>query len=166
MKGRSAQAGMTFIELLLVTAIIGIITAIAMPNIKNYSARAKVSEAILALTKCRGPVGEVYLSGGETLPAADAWGCEESNSSKYVEWIRVTGAGDLLGVGIIKVRLTPAVGDARVANYDVTLAPLNRSGTVMNEDDLGTAVFRWRCGHRDDGTDMDQTFLPGTCRGF
>jgi type IV pilus assembly protein PilA len=165
-KGRSAQAGMTFIELLLVTAIIGILTAVAMPNIKNYSARAKVSEAILALTKCRGPVGEVYLAGGDTMPATDSWGCEENNSSKYVAEIHVTGSGDPKGVGIIKVRLAPAVGDARIANADVTLAPMNRSGTVMDIDDMGTSVFRWRCGHPDDGTDVDPTFLPGTCRGF
>jgi len=166
MKGRNAQEGMTFIELMIVMAIIGIITAVAMPNYKSYLARAKVSEAVLALTKCRGPVQEVYLSGGSTLPADDAWGCEENNTSKYVAEIHVTGAGNPTGVGIIKVRLAAAVGDARIANADITLAPMNRSGNVMNEDDLGDPVYRWRCGYAGDGTDVDPNFLPGTCRGF
>jgi hypothetical protein len=100
------------------------------------------------------------------MPAADGWGCEENNSSKFVAEIHVTGSGDPKGVGIIKVTLAPAVGDARIANGDVTLAPMNRSGTVMDIDDMGTSVFRWRCGHPSDGTDIDPTFLPGTCRGF
>lgn len=162
MTGRNAQAGMTFIELLLVTAIIGILTAVAMPNIKNYSARAKVSEAVLALTKCRGPVQEIYLSGGSSLPAFGEWGCEQSsNVSKYVDAVKVDQY-----TGTITVTLSPAVGDGRIAIRDISLAPMNRSGQVMTEDDLGNGVFRWRCGYPADGTGVDQTFLPGTCRGF
>jgi len=166
MKGLKAQAGMTFIELMIVTAIIGILTAVALPNIKNYAARAKISEAVLALTGCRGPVQEVYLSGGDVLPDTNDWGCEGNNTSKYVEKVEVFGAGHPKGGGIIRVMISGAVGDLRIASGYITLAPLNRSGTVMNEDDLGNGVYRWRCGYPDDGTDLDPNFLPGTCRGF
>jgi type IV pilus assembly protein PilA len=160
MKGRIAQAGMTFIELMVVVAIVGILTTIALPNIKNYSARAKVSEAILAFGRCRNAVQEVYLSGGDTLPGENNWGCESGNTSKFVDSITTTDEG------IIIVRLHPAVGDARIANADITMAPMNRSGTVMNSDDLGNSVYRWRCGSKSDKTDIDPNFLPGTCRGF
>jgi type IV pilus assembly protein PilA len=160
MTGRSKQSGFTFIELMAVVAIIGIITTIALPNIKNYTARAKVSEAMLALTACRTAVQEVYLTGGDTTPGPDNWGCESGNTSKYVESIHTTD------FGIIKVRLSPAVGDGRIANADITMAPLNRANQPMDDNDMGTAVYRWRCGSSIDGTDMDLNFLPSSCRGI
>ena len=160
MGNRSSQAGFTFIELLSVVTIIGIITSIALPNIKNYVARAKVSEAIIAFTSCRAAVQEVYLTGGGNLPGEGNWGCESTNPSKFVDSITTSDEG------IIKVRLSPAVGDARIANADITMAPISRAGTVMTEDDMGTSVHRWRCGSAIDKTDIDPNFLPGTCRGF
>jgi len=160
MTRHSAQAGFTFIELLSVVVIIGLLTTIAMPNIKNYSARAKVSEAMIALTSCRTVVAEVYLSAGGSLPAAGNWGCESTNSSKYVDLI------DTSDVGVIKVTLSPAVGDARIANRDITMAPLNRANQVMDDNDIGSPVYRWRCGSSVDGTTPDMVnFLPSTCRG-
>ncbi len=163
---RGSQGGFTFIELLAVVTIIGIVTTIALPNIKNYTARSKVSEAILALTSCRGAVQEVYLSGGNSLPSEGDWGCERGTRSgtppvsKFVESVWVDPNG------VIVVTLGPGVGDARIANHDLSMAPIHRAGHAMSEDDLGEGVYRWRCGSPTDGTDVDQTFLPSTCRGF
>ena len=166
MGNRRSQAGFTFIELMSVVAIIGILTTIALPNIKNYSARAKVSEAILALTSCRGTVQEVYLSGGNTLPAAGEWGCERGtvvgtpSPSKFVDSITTTADG------VIVVTLGAGVGDARIAIHDISMAPIHRAGHLMTDADLGDGVHRWRCGATTDGTTVDQTFLPSTCRGY
>jgi type IV pilus assembly protein PilA len=160
MRGRNAQAGFTFIELMSVVAIIGILTAIMAPSVKNYTARAKMSEAVLALTKCRGTVTEAYLAGG-ALPADNNWGCEGIVSSKYVAAIEV------IEEGLIRVTTGPAMGDLRIAPKYITLAPLSRSGQRMNEDDdKGSSVFRWRCGSPADGTDTDlANYLPSSCRG-
>ena len=166
MGNRRSQAGFTFIELMSVVVIVGILTTIALPNIKNYSARAKVSEAVLALTSCRATVQEVYLSGGNTLPAAGEWGCERGTVvgtppvSKFVDSVTTTDTG------IIVVTLGPGVGDARIANQDITMRPIHRAGHTMDENDLGEGVYRWRCGLAGDGTQVDQTFLPSTCRGY
>jgi type IV pilus assembly protein PilA len=157
MKGRNAQAGFTFIELMSVVAIIGILTAIMGPNIKNYSARAKISEVILAFGPCRNVVSETYLAGGP-LPAADSWGCESAApTSKYVAEISVDDNG------VIRILTGGAMGDGRVAPKYIYMAPMNRSGTVMDDDDRGNGVYRWRCGGG--LTEIDPTFLPSSCRG-
>jgi len=163
LKGRSAQTGFTFIELMSVVAIMGILICIIMPNVKNYIARAKVTEAISALTACRTPVSEIFQSGssGGTFPSE--WGCEVASGkgSKYVDSI-------VVDAGIIKVLTAGAMGDLRIAPKTITLAPLARSGQVMTEDDMGDPVFRWLCGAVADGTEesFDVSLLPSTCRGY
>ena len=158
MKGLRAQAGFTFVELMAVVVIMGILVVIIMPNIKHYTARAKVSEAIVALTSCRTSVSEVYISGSPIPP--DTWGCDITRKSQYVERLEVEDDGN------IKVFTSPLMGDTRIAIRWITLAPMARSGQRMNPDDYGTPVFRWRCGSTTDGTDIeDFSFLPSSCRG-
>jgi type IV pilus assembly protein PilA len=163
LKGRSAQAGFTFIELLSVVGIMGILLCLMLPAIRGYVARAKVTEAISALTACRTPVAEIFLSSspGDSWPSE--WGCESAagKTSKYIASIEVDK-------GVIRVLTSSAMGDLRISPKYITLAPLARSGLPMTDDDFGDPVFRWRCGAIVDGTEdtFDPTMLPSTCRGF
>jgi type IV pilus assembly protein PilA len=45
-----AQKGFTLVELMVVVAIIGILSAVAIPNFKKYQSKSKMSEAKLALS--------------------------------------------------------------------------------------------------------------------
>ena len=143
---------------MIVVAIIGILASVAMPAFRDYSARAKVTEAIIQLNNCRNTIQEVYMSGG-ALPGVDEWGCEGTGVSRFVERISTTAEG------IVLVTLSGNVADLRLAFHDVSLAPLNSAGQVMNDLDTGSPVRRWRCGSPADGTDLNPNFLPSSCRG-
>jgi len=155
---RSRQSGFTIIEVMIVVVIIGILASVAMPAFRDYSARAKVTEAMVQLTNCRNTIQEVYMSGG-ALPGVDAWGCEAENPSKFVERISTTNEG------IVKVTLSSNVADLRLAFHDISMAPINSAGQVMSDLDVGSPVRRWRCGAPADGTDLSTNFLPSSCRG-
>ena len=50
LKNRIRQDGFTLVELMVVVAIIGLLSAVAIPNFKKYQAKAKISEAKLQLS--------------------------------------------------------------------------------------------------------------------
>lgn len=100
MVNRKASAqGFTLIEVMIVVAVIGILASVAMPTFRGYTARAKVSEAIVLLANCRNQIQEIYTSGGN-LPGPDGFGCEATNPSRYVASISTSNEG--------LVKVTPA----------------------------------------------------------
>jgi type IV pilus assembly protein PilA len=155
---RDTQGGFTLIEVMLVVVIIGVLTSIVLPSVRQNAAQAKMSEAILAFGTCKNAVSEVYLSTGVS-PGAGNWGCENETGpvSQYVGTIRTTPEG------IIKVDID-GVHDLRLDHHTITLEPLDDTGVLMS--DGAGAVRRWRCGNPAAGTDLDMKYLPSSCRGI
>ncbi len=157
---RSMQKGFTLIELMIVVAIIGILAAVALPAYQDYTARAKVSEVVLAASGCRTSITEVFQT-GTSSPTANGFGCEQSTaSSKYVAKIETTAAGAVTvtaGTGI------NAAADGKL----VTLVPYKDATNAMAATDTGSAIFKWVCGSTTGtpATTMPAKFLPGSCRG-
>jgi len=140
---------------MIVVAIIGILASIALPSYQNYSLRAKVSEAILALSTCRTTVTELYQGAG-TAPGANNWGCENASLSKYAASLATSDNGM---VSVTLQNLGPLDGKI------ITMTPLVNASTAADVTiDLGKGLFGWRCGSAADGTTLDPRYLPGSCR--
>ena len=152
----SKYAGFTIVELMIVIMIIGVLAALVLPGVRSNAVRARMSEAILALSPCKNVITELYNSGGDP-PGAGNWGCEASDVSIYVDTVTTDD------VGAIKASLR-GFNDLRIDFHNLTLAPLDNTGTFPAP---GGLVRTWRCGSPTDfgGTDVPPQFLPGSCRG-
>ncbi len=157
MRTASRQGGYTIIELMIVVMVIGVLASIVLPAIRSYTARAKMSEALLAFAPCRNAITEVYLSGGDP-PTPGNWGCEiTSNASTYVDSVSTSDPGP-----VIKVSLR-GFSDLRIDTMDLTMMPLDNTGSPPSG--AGSVVRSWRCGSAADGTQVPVQFLPASCRG-
>jgi type IV pilus assembly protein PilA len=152
---RRRQAGFTLIEIIVSVAIIGVLGSISLAQVRDYTRRAKISELVTMVSKCKNTVTESYLT-LERVPDAGTWGCESAIPvSPY------SGAVQTSSDGAIRISIDNL--DRLVNGQYVYLIPVHSDGaTPMNtSSDLGRPVRQWAC-----GSDWQpvRNSLPANCR--
>ena len=162
------QKGFTLIELMIVVAIIGILAAVALPAYQDYTARARLAEAVVYTGSLKATVGECLTSAGGNV-ATKVGECDTlaevglpaglatpgSNPVPMVDMVTIAanGAAD------VDIFITPEWALAGANDVTTTTARIRMRGTPNVNGSI-----TWGCAV-DSATDAQAVkYVPQECR--
>ena len=151
----SSAAGFAVIQIFLISGVVAILAAVALPAYRDYTIRARVNELIHAAAICRTAVDDFYQAKGILPISAAQAGCAE----------RVTSNANPLAVFRGEV-IIQAVGP--LANQ-LGSRNIFAMRAVCGEGDCngGERILEWRCsanGAPAASTNILPKYLPQACR--
>lgn len=145
---QTRQQGFTLIELMIVIAIVGILSAVALPAYQDYTTRAKLSEVLVIMGEVKTGAAEyASVKGDFTDSTLDNMGVQADPASLLVDAITWDAATGKFTFPIV----ANSTGDAAIDGQNFFL-----TGTVS-----GGAVT-WTCST--DVATTDYGKVPSSCR--
>jgi type IV pilus assembly protein PilA len=148
--GRFNHSGFTLVELMIVVAIIGILSSIAIPNYQRYQAKARTAEAKLYLSSAYTAEKSfvVEYSSYTSCLAAAGFGLDSNQNYYGIGFLSASATGTTCGQsGNVACNLdfndgtTPLCSDASGATFFAASKKARSASTLPGQSDLaGSAV--------------------------
>lgn len=127
---RQAQAGFTLIELMIVVAIIGILAAVAIPAYSDYTAKAKVANAIASIDSLKTAVAMCAQEAGGVLTACNTTAAGAETTIPVFTGTKEVASASVSG-GKITLNLANGIG-TNIDGKKIEFQPrLNDNDTTM-----------------------------------
>ena len=136
--------GFTLIELMITVAIIGILSATALPAYKDYTIRSQLAEGFNLVSGAKTFVVDYYTNKGN-LPQSTADIGLPNTSGRYVSSIQLVG-------GVIEI--TYSANSPQAANTNINGKKVFFRPVTTTTDNLN-----WEC-----TSDADAKYLPTSCK--
>jgi type IV pilus assembly protein PilA len=135
----NAQKGFTLIEILVVVAILGLLSAVALPSYQKYTYKAEVQRLYSIMVNFVSPAENEFLE-GNVAPTAVDLGLN-------------TGPSAILSLVTLSVEFSDSAGEI-VGTYDASHAKHGGQTVTMSRTSLG----RWSC-----VWSGDDDYKPSSC---
>lgn len=142
---RAAQSGLTFIELMIVVAIIGFLATVLVPGYQAYSTRAQIAEVLVIADTAKTTLSEYYMTSINMPNSGEQANINLSAAqSQYVDSISFSTTST---TATIVYTIANISGDADLAFY----------GEAESDGSIS-----WVC--NSPATTLPNQFLPQICR--